>query len=134
MKTKLVKSMPHVPLHKLKLIPELKEEISLNPDEEQDNGESNDEVEDVSFSFECSDQQGEPKQHKVLGVRNRIRDIFRKIFKKTVITRYEINSGSEGMNYCDLQLTKYNNSENGESDSEEDFHDETPLIKRTLRI
>ena len=51
MKTKLVKSMPHVPLHKL--IPELQEEITLNPDERQDNVRS--------------DQQDEAKQHKALG-------------------------------------------------------------------
>ena len=115
MKTKLVKSMSHVPL----LIPELKEEITLNPDERQYNV--------------GSDQQDEPKQHKALGMRNRIKDFFCKIFKKAAITRYKINSGLEGMNYCDLQLTKYN-SKNGQKDSEDNFHDETSLVRRTQRI
>ena len=118
MKTKLVKSMPHVPLHKL--IPELLEEMTLNPDERQGNVRS--------------DQQDEPKQHKALGMRNRIKEFFGKIFKKATVTRCEINSGSEGIDYSDRQLIRHNNSENGESDSEDDFHDETPLMRRTLRI
>ena len=144
MKTQLLKSMPHVPLQKLK--PEHQElnrqhGDGIIKDPNAEGGQDDNEV-PVNVAENIETAEGTAAtfqyiQHNVLnnaedlratsGITELFEDVFRKLGARQ---RNKHGESSENP----VQLTSYGNNENSESDSEEDFQDVIPLVRRTQRI
>ena len=139
MKVQLLKSMPHVPLPKLR--PALQEQNAQNNDQAiedlnavggQDNIEDpGNDVDSTDYAFQyCPHNQ---QRNDVLDAGNWTTRHFRKVFRKVVVNRHrKIQKGERAENVG--HNISYGNNENSESDNEEDFQEGIPLVQRTQRI
>ena len=133
MKTRLLKSMPHVTLREL--IPNLQEENTEDDDEgiedhtavdDQDNDQSPvndveniDGTEDTPATFQY-DPHGRQERHDDLVPRSQATEFLRKVFKRIVIKRHRNNRVGERSENVGQHIN-YGNNQNSDSDSEEDF-------------
>ena len=140
MKKNLHKSMPHVALQELK--PELQEQNTQHDDEgfedrnvmdgrDDDQGAVNavenvDATEDAPATFQYVPLGQERNDDLV--ARSQATEFLRKMFKRIVIKRYRNNHAGEGSQNFE-EHTNYGNNEN--SDSEEDYQEGIPLVRRT---
>ena len=68
-----------------------------------------------------------------LGPRSQATEFLRKVFKRIVIERHRNNHVAERMENV-VQHINYSSNENSDSDSEEDYQEGIPLVRRTHRI
>ena len=143
MKTRLLKTMPRVALRELR--PDLQEENTQQDDEgiedrnTVDDGQDNDPVNDVENIDATEDapatfQYGPHGQERNddLGSRSQATEFLRKVFNRIAIKRYRNNRVAERTENVG-QHVNYRNNENSDSDSEEDFQEGIPLVRRTHR-
>ena len=140
MKKNLLKSMPHVALQELK--PELQEQNTQHDDEEFEDRnvmdgrdddqspvnavENVDATEDAPATFQY-DPHGQERNDDLVP-RSQATEFLRKMYKRIVIKRHRNNHvGERSQNFG--QHINYGNNEN--SDSEEDYQEGIPLVRRT---
>ena len=143
MKKNLLKSMPHVTLQELK--PELQEQNTQHDnegiedqnavDDDQDNGPVNaveniDATEEAPATFQY-DPRGQENDH--LGAGRKATEFLRNVFKRIAFNRYKNNHVGERTENS-WKNVNYGTNENSESDSEEDFQEGIPLVRRTHRL
>ena len=119
MKTSLLKCMPHVPLRELE--PELEEENAATGDDE------------IHAMVDEGSNENLPPNSRDTGIRNRMRMLSRKMFRKVNFKRCRNSGmGERCENDRDSAEHKYVffNNEHGESDKEE-LQCEIPLGRRT---
>ena len=142
MKKNLLKSMPHVALQELK--PELQEQNTQHDDEgfEDRNvmdGRDDDQspvnsvenvnaTEDAPATFQYVPHGQE--RHDDLVARSQATEFLPKMFKRIVIKRHRNNRVTERTENVGEHIN-YGNNENSDGDSEEDFQDGIPLVRRT---
>ena len=139
MKTQLLKSMPHVPLQKVK--PGDAEQNTSESDQVEDRNavggqthnethmnvvENTEATEDTAATFQY-DRHDSVNNSEGLGAISRTKHFFGKVFRNLVVRNKRERESLENV----VQLTNYGNNEISESVSEEDFQDKIPLMRRT---
>ena len=141
MKKNLLKSMPHVALQELK--PELQEQNTQHDGKGIDhrnavvNGQDNDPVNAVE-NIDATQDAPATFQYGPLGQernddlvpRSQAIEFLRKVFKRIVIKRHRNNHVEQRSEEFGEHIN-YGNNENSDSDSEEDFQESIPLVRRT---
>ena len=136
MKTRLLKTMPHVALLELK--PELREQ----DDASGDHDDSNDTMDNVTLNTQRTDESnsGEMETNTTfhdleehVGVKDGVmQKVKRFIFRKKVNSR-NIAAGRIRCMTTEDNNMRYGDDENSESDNEGDLHDGIPLVQRNKR-
>ena len=137
--------MPHVALRELKA--DLQDENTQHDDEgiedhnavdSQDNDETSpndveniDATEDAPATFQYGPHGQERNDD--LGARSQATEFLRKVFNRIVIKRHRNNLVAERTENVGQHIN-YGSNENSESDSEEDFQEGIPLVRRAQRI
>ena len=140
MKTQLLKSLPHVPLQKLRVeIQDTRHDDGTIEDVNAMGGEApanvvenNEAAGDTVANFQY-DRRDAANNAKDLGATSRAAEFFGKVFRKLAVKRHR-NKYKRESSETVVQLTNYGKNENSESDSEENFQDGIPLVRRPQRI
>ena len=130
MKTRLLKCMPHVPLRQLE--PDL-EEKNAGPADEDINEAVDERNSDVTANDFVNINEDLFQNPKDVGSSSSLRKLFGKIVKKFDNKRHGNSSRIERSgngNYKVVQKYSFVNNETSESDSEEEFQEGIPLVRR----